>query len=353
DEAKSKVVGLIPAKAATLASRVSLRALCVDRRSGELLRDVELFRPEQIDVIHSLNSYASPTPVIEAGRLYCHFGTYGNACIDTDTGEVLWRRVIPIDHYVGPGSSPLLHGDLLVLTYDGANEQFITALDKRTGETVWRTDRPPITDTNPDFRKAYSTPIATELNGRTQLVITGAQWIAAYDPASGGEIWRFDHGHGFSTVPRPVERDGVVYFASGFSGEELIALRPTGEGQLADADVVWRSRRQAPTQPSPVLVADRVFTVSDKGIGVCLDAATGEVIWQKRLGRAFSASPLAVGGNVYFFSRDGETTVIDSAADTLSAVAVNDLDGTIMATPAVVDGRMYLRTDTHLYCLGR
>lgn len=352
EEVSSKAAGLLPAEQSNLATSLSLRALCLDKRTGELLREVELFEPPDIDVIHSLNSYASPTPVIEAGRLYCHFGTYGNACVDTATGEVLWRRVLPVKHYVGPGSSPVLHDGLMVLTYDGANEQFVTALDKRTGETVWRTDRPPIRSDEPDFRKAYCTPVLFEAGGRPQLAVTGAQWIVSYDPATGEELWRVDHGDGFSVVPRPVARDGVVYFSSGFTSPQMIAVRADGAGDVTATHVLARSRQQAPTMPSPLLVGDRLVTVSDKGVGVCLDRSLQSTVWRKRLGGNYSASPLLAGGLVYFFNQDGLTTVLDPASDLPRTVSQNQLDGSIMATPAVVDGRMYLRTDRALYCLG-
>lgn len=352
EELSSKTDGLLTARSSELAASLSLRALCIDKRTGELLREVELFTPSEIDVIHSLNSYASPTPVVEAGRLYCHFGTYGNACVDTTTGEVLWSRVLPVKHYVGPGSSPVLYEDLLVLTYDGANVQFVTALDKQTGETVWRTDRPPIRSEEPDFRKSYCTPVLFHAAGRDQLAVTGAQWIVSYNPRTGEELWRADHGSGYSVVPRPVTTDGVVYFSTGFSFPEIIAVRADGQGDVTSTHVLARSRQQAPTMPSPLLVGDRLLTVSDKGVGVCLDLSLENTMWRKRLGGNYSASPLLAGGLAYFFNQDGLTTVIDPESDEARTVSQNQLDGTIMATPAVVDGRMYLRTDQGLYCLG-
>ncbi|QDT68494.1 outer membrane biogenesis protein BamB [Planctomycetes bacterium MalM25] len=352
DQLASKTDGLMTAKNSELASSLSLQALCLDKRTGELRRQVELFTPSDIDVIHSLNSYASPTPVVEAGRLYCHFGTYGNACVDTTTGEVLWRRVLPVKHYVGPGSSPVLYEDLMVLTYDGANVQFVTALDKRTGETVWRTDRPAIRSKEPDFRKSYCTPVVFHAAGRDQLAVTGAQWIVSYNPRNGEELWRADHGDGFSVVPRPVAADGIVYFSSGFTSPEIIAVRADGSGDVTSTHLIARSRHQAPTMPSPLLIGDRLLTVSDKGVGVCLDLSLENLVWRKRMGGNYSASPLLAGGLVYFFNQEGLTTVLDAKSDEARTVSQNQLDGAIMATPAVDDGRLYLRTDQSLYCLG-
>ncbi|MEM6329604.1 MAG: PQQ-binding-like beta-propeller repeat protein [Planctomycetota bacterium] len=335
----------------SLAKRLSLQAVCVDRRSGELVRTVTLFEVDKPNSIHALNSYASPTPVLEAGRLYCHFGTYGNACLDTATGRVLWRRVLPLQHYVGPGSSPVVHDGLMVLTCDGADQQYVTALNTETGETAWKTDRPPIRATNPDFRKSYCTPLVLRRDGQTQIVVTGAQWMVAYDPDTGDELWRVDHGSGFSIVPRPVSDGERVYFSSGYPMKLMFAVRLGGRGDVTQTHVAWRSRRQTPTQPSPVLVGGRMYTVSDDGVGVCLDTADGSLVWQGRLGGTYSASPLLAGDRVYFFSREGETTVVRDAESGPEKLGVSRVDGRIMASPAVVDGVMYLRTDTHLYAI--
>ncbi|MEM9184946.1 MAG: PQQ-binding-like beta-propeller repeat protein [Planctomycetota bacterium] len=334
-----------------LAANLSLRAVCVDRTTGELLKDIELFSTDSADSIHALNSYASPTPVIEAGRLYCHFGTYGNACVDTATGEVLWRRVLPLKHYVGPGSSPVVHGDLMILTCDGADQQYVTALDKRTGETVWKTDRPPIRQKNPDFRKSYCTPIVVEDAGAAQVLVTGAQWFVAYDAATGEALWRVDHGPGFSVVPRPVNDGSAVYFSTGYASQEMQAVRLGGSGDVTDSHVLWRSRRQTPTQASPQLVGDRLYTVSDNGVGACLDTKTGKPLWQARLGGTYSASPLLSGELVYFFSREGKTTVVRNAASGPQIERTNEIGEAIMATPAVVGGVMYLRAAGSLYAI--
>ncbi|QDU90090.1 outer membrane biogenesis protein BamB [Pirellulimonas nuda] len=335
-----------------IASKLSLRALCYDRASGELLHDVELFDTTEIDPIHLLNSYASPTPVAEPGRVYCWFGTYGVAAIDTSTGEVLWRKRLPLDHYVGPGSSPVLWKDRLILTCDGADQQYVAALDTATGEIAWKTDRPPIREQNPDQRKSYCTPLIVDVRGRPQAIIPGAQWLVAYDPASGEELWRLDHGRGFSIVPRPVLWNDLVMCGTGFGQTEVIGVRLDGHGDVSDTHIVWRSKRQAPTQPSPVVAAGKLFTVNDQGIGVCYADGKETPLWQKRLGGAYSASPLAVGSRVYFFNRDGLTTVLDADSQSSEPIAENQLPGPLMATPALVDGELLIRTGGKLYAIG-
>jgi len=339
------------AGALNVAASVSLRAVEVDLKTGEVLREIELFQLDSSAGIHQLNSYASPTPVIEQGRLYCHFGTFGTACLDTTTGETLWHRQFRLEHMVGPGSSPVVCGNLVVLTCDGADQQYIVAVDKHSGETAWRTDRPPIRASEGDFRKAFSTPLLIEATGREQLVIPGAQWFVAYDPASGEELWRVDHGRGFSNVPRPVFDGQLVYLCTGFASDKLLAVRPDGSGDVSATHVAWHKSGQIPHMSSPLLVDQRIYLISDSGVASCLDT-TGQRIWRDRIAGKYSASPLYADGKIYVCSHAGRTTVF-APGDQYQQLAENDLDGAIMASPAVADGDLLLRTDTHLYRIGR
>lgn len=352
DELKERTKGSPTANAMELASEVSLRVVCVDRNSGKLLHDKEVLHVEKPDPIHSLNSYASPTPVVEPGRLYCHFGCYGTVCLDTSDMSEVWQRKFPNDHFVGPGSSPVLCDNLLVLTCDGGYKQYVVAVDKQTGKTVWKKDRPPIRSTNPDCKKSYCTPLVIEEDGEKQIVIPGAQWIIAYAPEDGREIWTFDHGAGFSLVPRPVVDEEHIYCCTGYTGDKLLAIRRGGSGDVTKTHFDWDHGQQVPHQPSPVLHNGRLFIVSDNGIGQCLEASTGEVVWKKRLAGNYSASPLLVGDRVYFFSREGTATVVDANSDKGEELAINELDGGYMATPAVVDGQLIARTEKHLYAIG-
>lgn len=332
-----------------VAGNVSLRAICLNRADGTVRRDVEILNVDSPAAIHIGNSYASPTPVIEPGRLYCHFDAI-TACLDTASGKILWERNIPVFYSVGAGSSPVVYDDLLVLVCDGVDQQFITALDKNTGRTVWKTTRPAFRTDDGQHRKAYSTPLLVRHGGRDQLVIPGAQWFISYDPKTGEELWRVDHGAGFSNVPRPVYADGVVYVCSGFGSKELWAIRVDGSGDVTDSHVVWRQKSQIPTNPSPVLAGDRVFVVSDSGIVSCFDIATGKNVWKKRIGGNHSASPVRIGNRLYFFSQDGKVTVL-KASDDFVELAVNEIEGRLMASPAIVPDAMLLRSDTRLYCI--
>lgn len=327
---------------------VTFHAICVDRETGTLVHKIKLFEHKRPEPIHALNSYASPTPVIEAGRVWCHFGTFGTACLDTNTGDVLWTERFPHQHYVGPGSSPVLYENVLVLTCDGADQQYIVGVDKYTGDTIWRKDRPPMRTDNPDLKKSYATPLVIQAAGRHQVVIPGSQWIVSYDPLTGDEIWRLDHGDGFSLAPRPVYDGKLLFFCTGFSRPQLLAIDPAGAGDVTQTHVKWRESSQIPEMPSPILVDGRLFVLSENGIVSCLEPQTGRRIWRSRVAGDYSASLLEAAGCIYAFSQDGVTTIF-TPGEALERIAENRLDGRIMATPAVVDGAMYLRTDTSLY----
>jgi len=327
---------------------VKLSAVEVDATTGSVLRQIELFNIQEPPAIHGLNSYASPTPVISDGRLLCHFGAMGTACIDMKSGEILWTRAIAIDHIVGPGSSPIVYKNLAILTCDGGDKQFIAALDLKTGDDVWQKDRPPIRIDNPDLKKAYCTPLVINVGGRDQVVIPGAQWFIAYDPLSGDELWRIDHGNGFSNVPAPIFDGEKVYLNTGFGRAQLWAVSVEGTGAASQPEVKWRHLQQMPTMPSPVVADGRIFVISDGGVASCLNAADGEVVWRERVPGQYSASALFGAGRVYFCSHEGRTTVL-AANEKFKKLAENQLDGKLMASPAVLDGDLILRTDTHLY----
>ncbi|MEM7305894.1 MAG: PQQ-binding-like beta-propeller repeat protein [Planctomycetota bacterium] len=326
-----------------------LSALALDAETGEVLFDRVLFEVEDPKVWRNkMNSHASPSPVIETGRVYIHFGTNGTACLDTESFEVLWRRRdINCDHMEGAGSSPILFEDLLIFNADGGDVQFVIALDKETGETAWKTDRS--TDYGeliPDMRKAYSTPIVLDAGGRTELVSSGAVSTMGYDPRSGEELWRVDHS-GFSMSSRSVHQDGVVFVNTGFMQAQLWAVR-AGELGADEERVAWRVKRGIPTILSPVLVDGRLYFVNDSSIAVCLDAETGEEVWRERLGGEFAASPIYAAGRLYFFDRDGKTTVLKPGPE-FEKLAENDLGDGFLASPAVVGDALILRSKSHLY----
>ncbi len=327
---------------------IKLHALCVDRKTGKLMHDIPLFATENPEQIHAQNSYASPTPVVEPGRVYCHFGRFGTACLDTTSGEILWQRQFEINHYVGPGSSPVLFENLLILTCDGADQQYLVAVDKVTGDDVWKQPRPPLSHHNDDQHKSFATPLIVEYQGEPQLISPGSQWFVTYDPRTGKPIWQVEHGDGFSLVARPVVEGDFCYLCCGFSGSGVMAIRLGGSGDVTKTHVQWTWRQQAPNQPSMVAHAGRLVMISDNGVAQCIDAVTQDVVWKKRVGGNYSASVLRLGDRYAFFSHEGVTTIVDSAGE---KVAENTLEGALMATPAIVEDEWIIRTSTHLYAI--
>jgi hypothetical protein len=331
----------------TLLEKVELRAVCVDRQTGHLTHNVLLFSVREPQWVHKLNSYASPTPVIEDGRLYCHFGAFGTACVDARDGRVLWTHdSLSVAHENGPGSSPMLWKNLVIFHLDGSDRQFIAALDKATGKLAWKTDRSGAMNTNPQLKKSYGTPIVVESAGKPLLISPAADWLYAYDPATGRELWKVAYGRtGFSISPRPVAGHGMIYMSTAFMKPEILAVKYEG---VPAAEIAWRYAKGAPNIPSPLLVGDELYFVSDGGFLTCLDAKTGAELYRERLGGDHSSSPIFADGKIYVSSREGVTTVIKPGR-TFGVLAKNQLPGKIFATPAVTDGAFYLRTDEALY----
>lgn len=327
-----------------------LSAVCIDRDSGKVLHDILVFAIEKPAFCHKFNSYASSTPVIEPGRLYVHYGSAGTACLDTGTGKILWtRQDLPCDHFRGAGSSPILHDGKLILTFDGYDHQYVAALDKNDGKTLWRHDRNLVYAKNDgDWKKAYSTPAAIEVNGRTLLVCPSAQCTSALDPADGKEVWRVDHG-GMNVASRPIyDRDRkLLWLTTGYSGLQLFALRPDGAGDVTKSHVAWSYNKGVPTRPSLIQVGGLLFLISDGGVLTCVDA-DGKEVAKKRIGGNFSASPVCAEGRIYICNEAGATSVL-KADQSLAEVGSGKLESGCMASPAIVGKAIYIRTKTHLY----
>ncbi len=325
-------------------------AVCVDRNTGKVLHDVKVFDVRKPQKINSLNSHASPTPAIEEGRVYVHYGSYGTACLDTNTGKVLWaRRDLTCEHHMGPGSSPILHGKRLIFNVDGIDVQYVIALDKATGKTAWKTAR------SVDYRrvhrycrKAFSTPSVVRSVKQLQLVSPGSKGIFAYDPDSGDELWKVRH-NGWSMIARPILGHGLLYVVTDYDHPELWALRPGGRGDVTDTHVAWKIKKDVPATPSLLLDGGLLYMVSDKGKVSCIDAKSGKVVWAERLGGQYLASPVHAEGRIYLFNRKGQTTVIAPGRE-LKVLATNSLGQTVLqATPAVAGNAFLIRTATHLY----
>lgn len=337
-----------------ISASVSLRAVCLDLKTGKVEHDVEVLNQKHPQQIHTDNSYATPTPIIDSGRLYCHYGACGMGCVDTKSGKVLWtNQNLHVEHENGPGSSPILWKDLLILHCDGIDQQYITALNKDTGKEVWRTKRTGELNSNVQLQKSYATSLIVDVNGQEQVVSPAADWIYGYEPRSGKELWRLKYGElGFSNAARPISSGGMIYTCTGYMQSQMLAIKigAGDEGGSPKPDVVWRYQKQVPNVSCPVMVGDEIYFASDRGILTCLDAKTGEPHWTERIGKKFWASPLYADGKIYFFDSDGTTTVIEPGK-TFKSLSVNKLDGILFATVAAVDGAIVLRTDKALYCI--
>jgi outer membrane protein assembly factor BamB len=331
-----------------VARGLTLMAVCVDRSSGRLVHQRALFEIGHPTVICAVNSFASPTPVAEQGRVFCDFGALGTACLDAATGDVLWTRHLPIDHQVGSGSSPVLYRELLVLVRDGCDRQYVTALDKKTGRTVWETRRPPMDADYLPYRKAFSTPLIIRVDGADQMVVPAAQWIVSYDPATGKERWRVNTGGTFSNSSRPVYGHGMVYVCTAYGGSRMLAIRCGGQGDVTGTHVVWELQRQTPKRSSPLLVGDQLYFVSDGGIATCVDARTGATHWSERVARACSASPICADGRIYVCGEEGAMVVLQPGKE-FAKLAAGQIDDRIMASPAALDGALYLRSGRYLW----
>ena len=318
----------------------SLRVICLDKDSGKILHSEEVFTPEQPGPIHKKNSYASPSVLIDGNRVFVHFGKLGTACLDR-SAKMIWKKELQYNHRHGPAGSPIVYGNLLILACDGGDVQYVTALEKTTGEEVWKTMR--------DGAMAYSTPLLIDVDGKTQLVSTGGEWAMGYEPKTGKELWRFRYPKGYSNVPRPVYGDGLVFLCSGYDKPWLYAVKPNGQGDVTESHMAWKLERGAPLNPSPLLLGQELYIVSDNGIAQCLDAKTGNQHWQQRLGGNFSASPLFADGRMYMLDETGATYVFAPSRNEYKELAVNTLPGRTQASIAAADGALFLRTDTALY----
>jgi outer membrane protein assembly factor BamB len=326
---------------------VNLRALAVDRISGKLLHDLELLEVKEPQWAHQLNSYASPTPVLAAGRLYAHFGSFGTVCLDTATQKILWKnQELQVNHENGPGSSPVLWQNRLIVHFDGSDAQFIAAFDTETGKLAWKTARSGEMDPRPQQKKAYGTPLVIQSGGIPVLVSPAASNLYGYDPMTGKELWKVPYGGlGFSMSTPPVADSQRIYFSTAFGKSKVMALKHHG---AAVPEIAWENTRNAPKMCAPVLHDDLLYYVDDGGILSAVDVETGEAIYRERLGGKFSSSPVVVDGKILIGSREGVVSIV-KAGRTFQLLSQNTLDGSIMASPATDGEALFIRTDKALY----
>ena len=326
-------------------------AICVNKLSGKIEHDIHVFDVKSPQAITNENTYASPTPVVEEGRVYVHFGTYGTACISTKDGQILWkRRDLNCDHEIGagPASSPFIYNNFLIFNVDGRDVQYVIALNKETGETAWKTNRSvDFSGVQVNQRKAYGTPFIIPRGNSNQMVSIGAKGVYSYDPENGKELWKAEH-RGWSIAPRPVYGEGLVFTMIDRDRPEMWAINPNGSGDITETHIEWKETKRMPPRASPIIIKGLLFVVDRNGYMSCIEAKTGKSIWQKRMKGRFSASPILANNLIYFFNEDTVCTIIKPTRE-LEIVAENKLsDNKLMATPAFDENSIYIRTEKKL-----
>ena len=327
-------------------------AICVNKLSGKIEHDIHVFDVKSPQAITNENTYASPTPVVEEGRVYVHFGTYGTACISTKDGQILWkRRDLNCDHEIGagPASSPFIYNNFLIFNVDGRDVQYVIALNKETGQTAWKTNRSvDFSDVQINQRKAYGTPFIIPRGNSNQMVSIGAKGVYSYDPENGKELWKAEH-RGWSIAPRPVYGEGLVFTMIDRDRPEMWAINPNGSGDITETHIEWKETKRMPPRASPIIIKGLLFVVDRNGYISCIEAKTGKSIWQKRMKGRFSASPILANNLIYFFNEDTVCTIIKPTRE-LDIVTENKLSSDkLMATPAFDENSIYIRTENNLY----
>lgn len=324
-----------------------LSAVCLDFETGKIVHDVLVFEIEKPMFCHSLNSYGTPTPAVEAGRVYVSYGSAGTACVDTSTGKVLWKRQdLKCDHFRGPASSPVIYDNTILLEFDGFDVQYVVALDKRTGETVWKKDRAFDYQTNSgDNKKGYGTPAIFKIGGRDVAICPAAVATESFDAKTGELLWTVRHD-GMNASARPLYEHGLVFITNGMG--KMVAVKPEGSGEIPSDKLAWSSGKSVAKRSSPIIVGELLFMVTDDGIATCSEAKTGKLLWNKRLSGEFAASPIFADGKLYFSSMNGEVTVIAPEPE-LKVLATNKLEEGFMATPAVHGKSLILRSRKAVY----
>ncbi len=328
-----------------------MSVLCVDRTTGNVIHDRVLVENESPAFCHPMNSYATPTPVIEEGRVYVHFGTYLTACLDTATCKEIWsRRDLACDHHRGPASSLILHDGKLFVAYDGFDVQYVVAFNAENGSTLWKKDRSIDYGTdNGDRMKAYCTAHVILVDGQEQVIYPSAAATIAYHPQTGEELWTVYHA-GMNASARPLYHDGLLFITNGMGA--MVAVRANGQGDVTGTHIEWSDRRGVAKKSSQLLVDGLLYMNSDDGILSCREPATGEVLWQKRVCKEFAASPIFADGKLYFFSTAGEVVTIMPGRD-YKLLHKTELGDGFMASPAVIGNDLILRSKSHLYLIGK
>lgn len=330
-------------------SKVEFIALQVDLKTGKIIRQIKVFEKKAPQAIHRLNSYASPSPILKNGKLFIHFGAFGNACLNSKTGQIIWKNQDPdlwIHHENGPGSTPVLWNKLMIFHLDGTDKQSVVALFQETGKIAWHRKRSGKLRENPQTKKAYATPLIVQGSNGPVLISTGADWVYGYHPETGKELWKINYGIlGFSNVSKPLRFENLFIVSTGFMKGEIHAYQMHGNHPPS---LVWKMTKGAPKKPSPIIVDGLLYVINDGGILTCLNARDGEVLWRSRLEGEYSSSPTFAGGKIYISNHSGKTTVIQPGTS-MKILAENQLDDGHMASFVPLRGSFLVRTEKALY----
>lgn len=319
----------------------------LDRTGGQRAWTFELAAEGDLATVHDKHNLASASPVTDGERVYAVFGSGQVVAVDT-TGKQVWTRNLgkefaPFDINWGNGSSPIIHrGSLIVVAYQ-ASASYVLAVDGRTGKTLWKTDRP-------RGVLSYSTPIVVPVSTGDELIVNSTEGIEAYDVRTGQALWHFNEPNQFP-IPVAMHHEGVIYLSRGYRSGPYAAIRPGGRGDVSKTHVVWHVPTGSPYVSSLVHYDGLLYMAGDVGVITCVDAKTGAPVWRERLGGVYTASPVAADGKIYLPSESGETIVL-RAGRTPQVLARNQIDGRVLASPAIAGGRIFIRTDDHVVAIG-
>jgi len=319
-----------------------LELISVDFITGEINWKKKLFNYSKQPRIHKKNSYASPTPFYENGFVFVHFGNLGTACVSFN-GELIWNKKLNYLPVHGSGASPVIAEDLLLLSTDGSVDPCLVALNKKTGDIIWKAIR----DSKAKKNFSFCTPLVIKVRGETQIISPASDYVFAYD-LNGNQLWKFNYPNGYSVVPRPVFDQGIIYVSSGYDSPVLYAIRCGGRGDITQKNLVWKTRKAAPRNSSVVVVEGLLFMAADNGVVSCLDAKTGELYWIERVAGSCSPSLIHANGQIFLCDETGKTFIFE-AKKRYRLLAQNDLGERMLASPIIYKNSLLLRTENTLW----
>ncbi|HWT01039.1 MAG TPA: PQQ-binding-like beta-propeller repeat protein [Pyrinomonadaceae bacterium] len=327
----------------------TFKVLAYDKETGKLLWEQTAYTGTPYDDRHRKSSFASSTPSTDGRHVYAYFGSEGLFAYDMN-GKLAWKADLGNFGTVGmgTGTSPVLYENLVILQCDEeeGKASFIVALDKKSGKEVWRTAR--------KVQVSWATPILVRAGKRTELIASGTEFIISYDPATGKELWR-TKGVESNAIPTPVAADETVFVVAGYPAKIAMAIRLGGAGEIPATNILWKYAKGTAYVPSPILYDGYLYLTTDRGILTALDAKTGKVVYEGGrvpIPATFTASPVAFDGKILLTSEDGDTFIV-KAGPQHEVLRTNSLDEPVYASPALADGKIFIRGEKNLYCIGK